>query len=155
MGVFGKGGEEAVFDGILDFQDDWGNITATFYDDICKPMISAKIPSLFGTTIKTGFGAIISNSLGVQNSWDINGPKTVSKWQGPNNSTYSEFGSDNTVWSKSRSEHADSYKVYDKTSKGLEWKADADKYGNYIDPAKKHKSPKGKFISWKKLKKLF
>ncbi|MEV6983137.1 hypothetical protein AB0M95_18005 [Sphaerisporangium sp. NPDC051017] len=42
------------------------------------------------------------------------------------------------------------WKVYRQTSKGLEWVADADKWGNFF--ARKWKSEKGKFIPWKDLK---
>jgi hypothetical protein len=42
------------------------------------------------------------------------------------------------------------WKVYKETSKGLEWIADADVYGNYMP--NKYKGEKGKFISWGNLR---
>ena len=103
-----------------------------------------------------GLGAVTSTgNLGAQAQWDINGPNTTAKWQGPKGSSYTEFGPDGTVWSKSRTQHADAYKVFKKGSKGLEWYRDADQYGNYIDPLKKHKSASGRSIPWNKLKKIF
>lgn len=98
----------------------------------------------------TGLG-ITSNA---PKEWNINGPGSTNKWQGPGNNTYTEFGKDETVWSRSHSNHGgEEYKVYKKGNKGLEWEADADKYGNYIKD--KHKSRSGKFISWKSLRKIF
>ena len=43
------------------------------------------------------------------------------------------------------------FKVYQETSRGLEWFRDADGCGNYIDPDAKHKGDTGKFIPWKEL----
>lgn len=52
-------------------------------------------------------------------------------------------------WSKDTSHHGGSrWKVYKETKKGLEWVADADEFGDFMD---KHKSPVGRFIPWKDL----
>ena len=53
-----------------------------------------------------GLGAFGANvQLGAQNGWDINGPRSTAKWQGPGGQTYTKFGSDGTVWSKNWSNH--------------------------------------------------
>lgn len=39
------------------------------------------------------------------------------------------------------------WKVYKETDRGLEWIADADKYGKFLDD--KHKGPVGRLIPWK------
>lgn len=59
--------------------------------------------------------------------------------------------SDGLWWSKDNANHGGSeWKVFEETSKGLVWKADADKYGNFI--IGKHKGDTGTFINWKTLK---
>ncbi|WP_207793420.1 polymorphic toxin-type HINT domain-containing protein [Nocardioides acrostichi] len=56
---------------------------------------------------------------------------------------------DGTWWSRDTAGHGgSSWKVYRETSKGLEWYRDADKYGDYIDPALKHKSDAGMIVRW-------
>lgn len=58
--------------------------------------------------------------------------------------------SDGTWWVKDTAGHGGSaFKVYRETSKGLEWIADADECGNYID--NKHKGPTGTSIPWSEL----
>ncbi|SDI61278.1 intein C-terminal splicing region, partial [Sinosporangium album] len=54
-------------------------------------------------------------------------------------------------WVRDNAGHGGStWKVYRGTSKGLEWVADADKYGDWMKS--KHKGDVGKFISWKDLR---
>ena len=38
------------------------------------------------------------------------------------------------------------FKVFEKRGKDLEWFRDADEFGDFIDPDKKHKGPKGKKV---------
>ena len=114
--------------------------------------ISAQAPN----HIARGLASLSANAtsgLGIQNSWNINGPQTTAKWAG-NKGGYYEFGKDQTVWTKDLDNHGggSQYKVYNKSPKGLEFKTHADHRGNYIN---RHKGPKDRFISWKKLKKIF
>ncbi|MEV5000148.1 Kelch repeat-containing protein [Nocardioides sp. LML1-1-1.1] len=55
---------------------------------------------------------------------------------------------DGTWWSRDTAGHASAWKVYKEVPGGLEWYRDADQYGNYIDPALKHKSNAGKSVRW-------
>lgn len=58
--------------------------------------------------------------------------------------------SDGLWWSKDRAGHGGSaWKVFEQTSEGLRWKADADKYGDFITG--KHKSDTGVQIPWSEL----
>ena len=58
--------------------------------------------------------------------------------------------SDGRWWVKDNAGHGGVvWKVYEETSKGLEWVADADEYGDFID--NKHKGPIGDFIPWDEL----
>jgi hypothetical protein len=70
--------------------------------------------------------------------------------------THGRFGkfyqsaSDGTWWVKDTAGHGGSaFKVYEETSTGLQWIADADEFGTYI--VGKHKSSTGAFIPWKEL----
>ena len=66
--------------------------------------------------------------------------------------TFHKSGVDGTWWSKDMTGHGGSaWKVFKETRKGLEWVADADRFGNYI--VGKHKSSTGEFIPWGHLKK--
>lgn len=59
--------------------------------------------------------------------------------------------SDGLWWAVDNAGHGESsFKVFKETGKGLEWIADADKYGDFITG--KHKGPTGLFIPWKSLK---
>lgn len=66
--------------------------------------------------------------------------------------TFYKNKSDGLWWVNDRAGHGGStYKVYKKTSKGLEWYKDADQYGNFI--INKHKGETGIFIPWKEFSK--
>lgn len=53
-------------------------------------------------------------------------------------------------WSKDTAGHGESvWKVFKETKRGLEWMADANKYGDFI--VGKYKGPTGRFIPWKEL----
>lgn len=53
-------------------------------------------------------------------------------------------------WSKDTAGHGGSaWKVYEESSRGLIWRADANQYGDFI--VGKHKSDVGTFIPWKDL----
>ena len=61
--------------------------------------------------------------------------------------------SDNLWWSEDNAGHGGSkFKVFEEGSDGLHWKADADKFGDFI--LGKHKGPTGLFVSWKDLIKI-
>ena len=67
------------------------------------------------------------------------------------NHRYYQHDSTGLWWSKDTAGHGGSaFKVF-KEGKGrtLEWYRDADKYGDFIDPNKKHKGPVGKIVKCK------
>lgn len=58
--------------------------------------------------------------------------------------------SDDLWWAADTAGHGGvKWKVFEETSTGLKWRADADIYGDFIKG--KHKGPTGKFIPWKEL----
>ena len=58
--------------------------------------------------------------------------------------------SDGLWWSKDQAGHGGSkWKVFEETSDGLKWKADANQYGDFISG--KHKGPTGLEIPWAEL----
>lgn len=64
---------------------------------------------------------------------------------GPFNTTFYKSASDGTWWTPDVTQHGESaFKVYEQTSKGLQWIADADQYGTYI--VGKWKGDTGYFI---------
>ena len=64
--------------------------------------------------------------------------------------TFVKHESTGLWWSRDGANHGGSaWKVFRETGRGLEWKWDADKYGDIITG--KHKSPIGTFFSWKDL----
>jgi hypothetical protein len=67
--------------------------------------------------------------------------------------TFFKSKSDRLWWAVDNAGHGDSaFKVFKETGKGLEWIADADKFGDFI--VGKHKGPTGLFIPWKHLRGL-
>lgn len=76
---------------------------------------------------------------------------SVMKRGGPFNTTFYKSASDGTWWTADTAGHGGSaFKVFEETKKGLQWIADADRYGNYISG--KWKSSTGMFIPWSQLK---
>jgi hypothetical protein len=66
--------------------------------------------------------------------------------------TYHRHKTTKLWWSKDATGHGtppSAWKVYDETSKSLEWKADADRYGDFIQD--KHKGPTGLSIPFSEL----
>jgi len=85
--------------------------------------------------------------FGLRGLWQIT-PSGTSKTRVIGNRTYSQHASTGLWWSKDTAGHGGSaFKVY-KEGKGgnLDWYRDADKFGDFIDPNKKHKGPKGKKV---------
>ncbi|MEU6291379.1 DUF6531 domain-containing protein [Streptomyces sp. NPDC046988] len=69
---------------------------------------------------------------------------------GPFKTTFYKSKSDGTWWTADVAGHAKvAFKVFRETKKGLEWIADADRYGTYI--VGKWKGGTGRFIPWKDL----
>jgi RHS repeat-associated protein len=70
---------------------------------------------------------------------------------GPFKTTFYKSASDGTWWTPDVFGHGQSaFKVYQESAKGLDWIADADKYGTYMPD--KHKGDTGKFIPWSQLR---
>ena len=86
--------------------------------------------------------------------WEINGDRTTEILQGgPFNEKYYKDGKTGLWWSKDTAGHGESaFKVYKETSTSLEWIADADKDGQFMDD--KHKGDTGKTIKKKDCKKI-
>jgi len=79
--------------------------------------------------------------------WQITRYDKVKKWGSNKIFRDPETG---LWWAKDFAGHGGSaWKVFQETGKGLEWLADADKYGDYLGG--KHKGPIGLFIPWKDL----
>jgi RHS repeat-associated protein len=70
---------------------------------------------------------------------------------GPFNTTFYKSASDGTWWTADVTGHGKSaFKVYQQNKKGLEWIADADRYGDHMPD--KWKGETGRFIPWSKLR---
>ncbi|HKT02973.1 MAG TPA: RHS repeat-associated core domain-containing protein, partial [Rugosimonospora sp.] len=75
---------------------------------------------------------------------------SATKQGGPFNTTFFKSASDGTWWTTDVAGHGESaFKVYQETSKGLEWIANATKYGDYM--TNQWKSSVGRFIPWSML----
>jgi len=82
--------------------------------------------------------------------WSITGEGTARALRHDRFGTFSKSHSDGLWWVRDRAGHGGSvWKVYEETSTGLRWRADADMYGDFISG--KHKGPVGQFIPWKEL----
>ena len=77
--------------------------------------------------------------------WELTSEKAVKVMQGGPFNTKFYKSSDGTWWTPDTAGHGGSkFKVFDETKKSLEWRADADQYGNYIEG--KWKGDTGKSI---------
>ena len=99
--------------------------------------------------VLAGDGAVLVHNC--RNPWAITPEGTAATRNGPFGRLW-KSKSDGLWWSKDTAGHGKSaWKVYDETSEGLVWRADADEFGTFIDPGAKHKGPTGLFIPWKDL----
>ncbi|OEJ21642.1 hypothetical protein AS594_39690 [Streptomyces agglomeratus] len=85
-------------------------------------------------------------------SWELTAAKSEKVMEGgPFKSTFYKSRSDGTWWTQDVTGHGGSaFKVYRETKKGLEWIADADRYGTYM--TNKWKGKTGRFIPKDQLK---
>jgi len=61
--------------------------------------------------------------------------------------SYSRHSSSGLWWSRDTAGHGGTaFKVFEAKGANLHWLADADEYGDFIDPEKKHKGPRGKKV---------
>jgi len=91
-----------------------------------------------------------NNPLTGRNPWSITSENTDRVMYHDKFGTFYRAKSDGLWWTRDQAGHGGSiWKIYRETSKGLEWYADADLYGDFI--AGKYKGRTGKFISWKEL----
>ncbi|WP_181008950.1 hypothetical protein, partial [Streptomyces sp. SM12] len=84
--------------------------------------------------------------------WELTkGGSTKMMKGGPFKTTFYKSASDGSWWTPDITGHGQSaFKVYEETSKGLNWIADADKFGDYM--LNKWKGETGKFIPKSKLR---
>lgn len=96
-------------------------------------------------------GILVHNesTCDVRGLWQITKEGTAATKQGPFGTVW-KSKSDGLWWSKDTAGHGGSaWKVYEESSRGLIWRADANQYGDFI--VGKHKSDIGTFIPWKDL----
>ena len=92
---------------------------------------------------------LVHNTCDIRGLWQITKEGTAATKQGPFG-TVSKSKSDGLWWSRDTAGHGGStWKVYEESSRGLIWRADANQYGDFI--VGKHKSDVGTFIPWKDL----
>ena len=86
-----------------------------------------------------------------RNKWELTREgASETKRGGPFGTTFYKSKSDETWWTRDTTGHGGSaFKVYEETSKGLQWYKDADEYGDYIEG--KWKGSTGYFIPWSDL----
>lgn len=83
---------------------------------------------------------------GLRALWQIT-PEGTSKTKVIGGRVYSQHKSTGLWWSKDTAGHGGSaFKVYKEKNGKLEWYRDADEYGDFISPQKKHKGPIGKTV---------
>ena len=81
--------------------------------------------------------------------WHLTNAETSAK-RASHGHTYWKHRTTGLWWSVDTAGHGGSaFKVYVEDANGdLHWYRDADQYGDFIDPSKKHKGPIGKLISF-------
>ena len=99
-------------------------------------------------------GIILQGPPGRRNTgrglWRITEENSVKSMQHDRFGNFYKSKSDGLWWVKDNAGHGDStWKVYSETGKGLEWRYDANEYGDFITG--KHKGPTGVFIPWNEL----
>ena len=87
----------------------------------------------------------------IRRKWELTrAGASETKRGGPFGTTFYKSKSDGTWWTPDMAGHGGSaFKVYEGTSKGLQWIRDADEHGDYIEG--KWKGAKGYFIDWSDL----
>jgi hypothetical protein len=103
---------------------------------------------------KTQLKSNISGSLllSQRKDWDVTKEGTDRTCLHKTFGTFSRHKTTKLWWSKDNAGHGtppSAWKVFDETSKSLEWKADADRYGDFI--VGKHKGPTGTSIPFSEL----
>ena len=82
--------------------------------------------------------------------WSITKEGTVATMRHGRFGTFAKSKSDGLWWSTDKAGHGGStWKVFEETADGLKWRADADKFGDFI--TMKHKSDTGMMIPWGEL----
>lgn len=100
-------------------------------------------------TYHVGASEIVVHNTGCE-PWKLKKFATAVKQGGPFNTKFYKGKFDDRWWTPDRAGHGESaFKVYRETSRGLEWVADADKYGNFLTG--KWKGETGRFIPWNQL----
>ncbi len=99
-------------------------------------------------------GSSILGSLALlqRKDWDITKEGTDRTCTHKTFGVFSRHKTTKLWWSKDNAGHGtppSAWKVFDETSKSLEWKADADRYGDFI--VGKHKGPTGTSIPFTEL----
>ncbi len=90
--------------------------------------------------------------LSQRKDWEITKEGTDRTCQHGKFGTFSRHKTTKLWWSKDTAGHGTPppvWKVFDEKAKGLEWKADADRYGDFI--VGKHKGPTGTSIPFSEL----
>lgn len=114
---------------------------------ISQPHAGTKVPHIEAKKVKPSENLLSKSHGVVGKEWKIERHDKIA--QTPYGRAYRD---PKTMewWSEDVTKHGGSkWKVFKETAGGLEWKADADKHGNFIEG--KHKGSNGKFIPWKKV----
>lgn len=98
--------------------------------------------------------SLINSSLFLvqRKDWEITKEGTDRTCSHKTFGTFSRHKTTKLWWSKDNAGHGtppSAWKVFDETAKSLEWKSDADRYGDFITG--KHKGPTGKSIPFSEL----
>jgi hypothetical protein len=120
----------------------------------CTPANSSEASSFYSAPSQTQLnyqGDLSRNLLLSQRKdWEITKEMTDRTCTHKTFGVYSRHKTTKLWWSKDILGHGGSvWKVFDETSKSLEWKADADRYGDFI--VGKHKGPTGTSIPFSEL----
>jgi RHS repeat-associated protein len=126
--------------------------TFRYYDPDIGRFISEDPIGLWGGLNLYQFAANAdawADPLGLRNLWALT-PAGTSQSKVIGGRTYYKHKTTELWWSRDTAGHGGSeFKVFEEGKGGsLIWHSDADKFGDFIHPAKKHKGPKGKKICY-------
>ncbi len=133
-----------------DVRDTLANVSSGRWGDAALAAFGA-IP-IAGDLAKVGDGAAKAAAVApkARKVWRADPARVARTMEHPRFGKFYLNKNDGLWWSVDRAQHGDSaWKVFKPTSSGLKWRADADKYGVFLQ--QKHKGPVGLVIPWKEL----
>jgi hypothetical protein len=140
-------GELAV-GGVVWARDGWAEVVAIADTGERETVYNFEVADFH--TYFVGEGGVWAHNAGCRGLWKITEEGTERTMRHDRFGKFYKSKSSGLWWSRDRAGHGRSaWKVFDETSDGLRWKADADQFGDFITG--KHKGPTGLEIPWSDL----